>query len=250
VAAYHACNEYLRRRYPNRHRLKTRLRYLLSTDQKFAIWEGDLVEWLCGFSTWHAAGVPPAPSAAVSEWRERLSELPRGPDAIHPADLLQRIFRALEGPVEFDELVGMVAFLWGVDDPPTASEVHAREVESGAADPGYLMELRAWTTELWRQICQLPRTQRVALLLNLRAGGAASAVSLLPLTGVATVRQIAEALEISPEEFASLWNLLHMEDLAIAERLGITRQQVINLRKSSRERLLRRTGGRDRLWSS
>jgi len=27
VTAYHACNEYLRRKYPNRHRLKNRLRY-------------------------------------------------------------------------------------------------------------------------------------------------------------------------------------------------------------------------------
>ena len=40
VAAYHACNEYLRRNYPNRHRLKARLRYLLSTEKRLAIWEG------------------------------------------------------------------------------------------------------------------------------------------------------------------------------------------------------------------
>jgi len=33
VAAYHACNEYLRRKYPNRHRLKTRLRLARSQSQ-------------------------------------------------------------------------------------------------------------------------------------------------------------------------------------------------------------------------
>ena len=38
--AYHACNEYPRRNYPNRHRLKARLRYLLSTEKRLAIWEG------------------------------------------------------------------------------------------------------------------------------------------------------------------------------------------------------------------
>src|ERR1039457_6002475 len=39
VAAYHACHEYLRRKYPNRHRLKTRLRYLLNSEQPLAICE-------------------------------------------------------------------------------------------------------------------------------------------------------------------------------------------------------------------
>src|SRR5690242_8196166 len=34
VAAYHACHEYLRRKYSNRHRLKTRLRYLLNTEAR------------------------------------------------------------------------------------------------------------------------------------------------------------------------------------------------------------------------
>jgi len=36
---------------------------------------------------------------------------------------------------------------------------------------------------------------------------------------------------------------LPLEDAAIAERLGLTRQQVINLRKSARARLARRMRG-------
>src|SRR3954453_6088534 len=49
VASYHACNEYLRRKYPNRHRLKTKLRYLLTTEKRFSIWEGAGGGWLGGF---------------------------------------------------------------------------------------------------------------------------------------------------------------------------------------------------------
>ena len=49
-------------------------------------------------------------------------------------------------------------------------------------------------------------------------------------------------------ELAALWPDLPLEDAAIAERLGLTRQQVINLRKSARARLGRRmrepVGGR------
>jgi RNA polymerase sigma factor (sigma-70 family) len=247
VAAYHACNEYLRRKYPNRHRLKTRLRYLLNNEKKFAIWEGAVGEWLCGLGRWCDAGDPPAPSDVVSRWRDRLTDLPHGPNAIHPTSLLEKIFQRMGGAVEFDELVGMVGFLWGIDDPSPVSELSASEVESANADPGQRLELQQWVSELWKQICELPRSQRVALLLNLRTPGAGSAVALLPLTGVAGIHQIAAILEFSPDEFAAMWNLLPLEDLAIAEKLGVTRQQVINLRKSARERLLRRIGGKDRL---
>ena len=247
VAAYHACNEYLRRKYPNRHRLKTRLRYLLNNEKKFAIWEGALGEWICGLRQWQSAGNPPAPSEIVSRWRERLADLPHGPNAIHPATLMEMVFLRIGGAVEFDELVGMVAFLWGVDDPAPATELSAAEIESANTDPNQRLEMQQWVAELWKQICALPRSQRVALLLNLRTSGAGSAAALFPLTGVASIRQIADALEFPADDFAAIWNLLPMEDLAIAEELGVTRQQVINLRKSARERLLRRIGGKDRL---
>jgi hypothetical protein len=102
-------------------------------------------------------------------------------------------------------------------------------------------------SELWAQIRELPIAQRAALLLNLRSGSDGAAVALLPLTGVAGIREIAGALELPSEEFAALWNQLPLDDLAIAERLGVTRQRVINLRKSARERLTRRMGGKYQL---
>ena len=247
VAAYHACNEYLRRKYPNRHRLKTRLRYLLTTGKKFAVWENASSEWVCGFSSWQSENAPTASSEAVSRWRDLLAELPRGQNATDPVDLLGRIFAAFGGPLPFDELVGIVAYFWGVDDPPAAPETSAREVQSNDFDPGMRMELRQWLAQLWTEIRELPRSQRVALLLNLRAGDAAPAVTLLPVTGVASIRTIGETLELPPEAFAGLWNSLPLDDLAIATMLGVTRQQVINLRKSARERLVRRIGGKYRL---
>ena len=45
------------------------------------------------------------------------------------------------------------------------------------------------------------------------------------------------------DDFAEVWKDLPWSDLRIAERLGITRQQVINLRKCARERLARRMFG-------
>ena len=243
VAAYHACNEYLRRKYPNRHRLKTRLRYLLNTEKRLAIWEDPTAGWMCGLRDWQSRR--PAPSEdVVNRWREKLSDLPHGRSSLAPADLLARIFQRFGGPIEFDELVSIVGQIWGVDDPPAAPETAARELEAAGIDPAARLELNQWMAELWSQIRDLPQGQRSALLLNLRCSAESSAVALLPLTGVATIRQVADVLGIPAEEFAALWNQLPLDDLAIAARLGISRQQVINLRKSARERLTRRMGGK------
>ena len=50
-------------------------------------------------------------------------------------------------------------------------------------------------------------------------------------------------LEMPAEEFVEVWKRLPLSDIEIAEMLGLTRQQVINLRKCARERLARNTGG-------
>jgi hypothetical protein len=64
--------------------------------------------------------------------------------------------------------------------------------------------------------------------------------AVLPLTGIATIREMAAALEMPAADLATLWRDMPLEDARIAERLGLTRQQVINLRKSARLRLGRR----------
>jgi hypothetical protein len=48
---------------------------------------------------------------------------------------------------------------------------------------------------------------------------------------------------MTAEGLAGLWNDLPLEDSKIGELLGLTRQQVINARKSGRERLARRLRG-------
>ncbi|HET9710773.1 MAG TPA: hypothetical protein VFP64_02790, partial [Pyrinomonadaceae bacterium] len=96
---------------------------------------------------------------------------------------------------------------------------------------------------LWDELQQLPLNQRSALLLNLKDSSGFGCITLFPATGIATVRQLADVLQISVERFAEVWNDLPLEDAKIAELLGLTRQQVINARKSGRERLARRLKG-------
>jgi len=99
---------------------------------------------------------------------------------------------------------------------------------------------RSALLEVWREIELLPPRQRAALLLGLRDDNGSATASLLILLQIATFDELAAAVELAREELAAIWDQLPLPDMAIAGRLGLTRQQVINLRKSARDRLGRR----------
>ncbi len=95
---------------------------------------------------------------------------------------------------------------------------------------------------MWSGVLGLSIDHRKALLLNLKYKGN-DLLRALPVCGIARVREIARALEFTDEQLADIWPTLPWDDLRIAEHLGITRQQVINLRQTARVRLHRAMGG-------
>jgi len=243
AATHHACDEYLRRKYPQRRRLKTRLRYLLSTEPRFAVWESTSSEreWLCGLKAWQLEGAERSKLPAEG-WREAGSGGADDRSRQGMTAMLSRIFEAATAPVPIDELVGVIAALWGVTDRTVPIEAEQLP-GSRFRNPESQLARRRDFESLWREIGNLPVPQRNALLLNLRSGEGDSPIDHLPIMGIATIRQIAAILEIAAEEFAELWRQLPLDDQVIARRLGVTRQQVINLRKSARERLRRKMAG-------
>jgi len=131
---------------------------------------------------------------------------------------------------------------WGPERPPgwDGEEDPLGRLPDPAPDAAAVLLQRTSLARLWEEIRQLPPRQAAALMLNLRDDQGRNALILLPLTGIATLRDIARILDMPPERFAEIWSSLPLEDSAIAEILDVTRQQVINLRKSARERLARR----------
>jgi RNA polymerase sigma factor (sigma-70 family) len=248
VATYHACYRHLRRKYPQRHMLKNRLRYLLTHQAGFALWEDEDGDMCAGFAAWRSSqaargaddlrrlvreGQAVVPPAALTEEARRE----------RPAELLAAIFNYVGGPLRLDELVNAVAELWGITDRP--AEVAENEAQiARLPDPRASVEVeaerRTFLQRLWSEILQLPARQRAALLLNLRDAHGRDCIAMFPLTGIASVRQIAAALELPAAQLAELWKHLPLDDASIAARLALTRQQVINLRKSARARLARR----------
>jgi hypothetical protein len=143
-------------------------------------------------------------------------------------------------PLLFDDVVQRAADAWGIAD---RGELAAQPEDGRAeASPESQLILRQELASTWREVRGLPARQRVALLLNLRDSSGANPLGLLVITGLATVDDLAEATALTVQALRDVWNDLPLDDLRIASMLGITRQQVINLRRAARERLLRRLG--------
>ena len=251
--AYNACDGYLRDKYPERHRLKNRLRYMVTHIKGLGLWETDDRRWVCGFTRWQGAQfnapigrTPDRLLSGIDDFKAQ-SILDADAATINPADLLIAIFSRVGAPVEFDDLVSIVAELWGIKDRPRHpdSEPDQRNLSAGSFDPRPDIEggidRRNQLRQVRSEICQLPVRQRAALLLNLRDQQGRGLLTLLPVAGIAGLRRIAEALEIDVERLLEMWDELPLEDSKIGRLLGSTPQQVVNLRKSARERLARRT---------
>lgn len=227
VIAFNTYDDFVRRAYPEWTKLRNRVRYALRNDERFALWEVSGVA-LCS---------PAACAGAAQAVRIRPEEMRIVPGADLRVNLAG-LFEQAGGPIAFDDVVSRIA----AKDPFASDESQALADSPAASSggPGQELENLQFLRQLWREICELPLNQRIALLLSARDAAGESVTQFLPVTGVATIRQIGATLSIEAEEFGDLWNELPLEDTRIAVILRISRQQVINLRRSARDRLARR----------
>ena len=252
VIAHRTCSRWMRKQFPERHALKTRLHYLLTRQRGMAIWKDQDGKSVAGFSVWQAKNKQPlTPEIENLSTNKVLLGQVRMVKSGKPQELssaLATIFNQIGGPTDFDELVSFVASLLGIRDQPLEplsddDDAVGFVPPSEEPDQAWQIEKRMFLQRLWEELQELPANQRSALLLNLKDASGHGCITLFPATGIANVKKIAEVLEMPLNDFARLWHELPLEDARIAELLGITRQQVINARKSGRERLARRLKG-------
>ena len=244
IIAHRTCSGWMRRQFPERHAFKNRLHYLLTRQRSFAVWQNEDGKLVGGFEVWRGKKKTVSKLGDISVYKSFYSEEAK-PDL---AATIAGIFNKLGTPVEFDDLVSGMATLLGIRDQPIESLTEGEDgstlfAESVEPGPAWQIEKRIFLQRLWEELQQLPVNQRAALLLNLKDSNGASCITLFPITGIASLDNLAKVLSIDLERFAELWNDLPLEDARIAELLGLTRQQVINARKSGRERLGRRLKG-------
>jgi DNA-directed RNA polymerase specialized sigma24 family protein len=229
----HTIDDYRRRLNPPRAKLTHRVRYVLTHTRSLAVWGRDPVS--CGLATW----------AGRSDVRTPPATAPLPPNARNDArtlrHMIEDVLRRAGGPVHLSALVDVLGAAMGIAREPFVPVADAR-MAAPAQHPDETLQGRQYLAHLWREVEQLPPAQRRALLLSLRTDEGESVARTLVALRIAGIRRIAAALEMPLEQMLELWNELPLPDLRIGAMLGRTRQQVINLRKSARERLARRLG--------
>jgi hypothetical protein len=234
TTVYNTCFARIRARCPNHARLQNRIRYLLRNDRQFALWDDERGESLAGLRAWQGRGEALDDAIEIAPTRRAGANL---------ADTLRAVFELAGAPVRFHDVVAAVAESTGIVEPVA---IDSADLPGGDVSPDALLIQREELAGLWSEVLCLPPQQRAALLLNLREPGGQGVIELIPATGSASFEQLAEAVGMTPRSLACLWRDLPLDDARIAEMLNLTRQQVINLRKSARDRLHRRRGKAER----
>jgi hypothetical protein len=224
------------------------VQYVLTHTAGLALWKRGPHDQHGGLDAWdderrYSAGVNTRRQELVDSPARFLKEALTGRDPNHVGlrDLISAIFTWVNEAIELDQLVTIVAGLTGVSDDRAQQPLNsgaASELPDARPSVGTELDQRVFLELVWTEVVALPLRQRQALLLSL------DEVHSLAVIGIARVSHIAEAVGMSAAQFAAVWNELPLDDTAIAQHLGVTRQQIINLRKAARERLTRRMNHR------
>jgi hypothetical protein len=223
-----AIDEFVRAALPEWSRLKHRVRYVLDHDDRFAISLFADGRSVCTVAVPSVLGRRRVRSQAAETLARMMLDV-----------LRQQEVTLRESDMTIDELVNEIAARTGVGDPlrADATLISTPRVVEPDARIESVQTLRA----LWIEIVDLPRRQRLALLLNARDAAGDSVLRLFIAARVVTPREVALAVELRDSEVEPLIGRLPMPDADIAQWLQVTRQQVINLRRTARDRLARRT---------
>ena len=267
-AAFNACHEWLRQRAPRRARLQSRVRYVLTHDSRLMMREAADRDWWCGTAgdrdgddrrsdvsvgsrsrggSRRAGGGGAAGggrSGGCRRGRLRRSCMPRWPQWDSRAGSrrwsrrlrrawVKRMCRRRAAVRRGSEGRGrMAGGRPAVGGRPAAG--------SAAGDPGCAHPSGASSNGSGVKSGSCQPRQRAALLLNLRDDEGRGMIELWPQTGIAPMAELAKRARPDGGGPARVVADAAARRQWIAERLGVTRRQVINLRKCARERLARR----------
>jgi RNA polymerase sigma factor (sigma-70 family) len=244
--AHNVCNDYLRMKYPERNRLKSKLRDLIKRHSSFSCWKAD-DQLLCGYSSW-AGGIESTKAALIMRELEENGTLPlvrrssgKELDKLALSDLLVELFDGCEGPIELERLVHMIASVQGVKDYQKESiDSSATSTHRIANAPGRdyeELETRELLRHLWMEVCDLPRNQRKTFALTSGDHTGESLLHTILREQVVTITQIYNALELNRDELIEIWERLPLDTATAAKQLRTSTHMVAKWRHRSLKRL-------------
>jgi DNA-directed RNA polymerase specialized sigma24 family protein len=253
TAARNAVNQVIRRNNSHWYSMSNTVRYVLTHHPELALWRLDDQREVAGLA--RDRGQSPFPDARDLSEAEALfrRENHHEPNrARRKVNMVRAIVLAAGGPVWFDTLVN-TAVVWAdlqnrrprsLDEQVAEDRSLADAIASGRPSAEQQIVSHEAVRQLWEEIRGLAElVHRRVLLLNVSEGLGAS-IETFEEANIATIAEIADALEYDREWFAALCNSLPLPDGQIAGMLGLTPEQVTDRRKSARRTLARRMKAR------
>jgi RNA polymerase sigma factor (sigma-70 family) len=244
--AHNVCNDYLRMKYPERNRLKSKLRDLIKRQSEFSCWRAE-DQLMCGYSCWKG-GIESPKAAMIMRELEENGTFPgvrrsNGKELTRLAlsDLVVEVFDRCEGPIEIERLVHMIAIVQGVKDYQKesidSSPLSTQRIANAPGRDYEELETREFLRQLWMVLCELPRNQRKTFLLTSGDHTGESLLHTILREQVVTITQIYNALEITRDELIEIWERLPLDTAAAAKQLRTSTHMVAKWRHRSLKRL-------------
>ena len=236
--AANGCNDSLRLKYPQRTRLRDRIRDLLERQPEFQIWRGEDEVTLCGLAGWQDRTPMPETSIRLQKLEFDLQRFEpyrrRGEGTGQLVPILHELFGLIEGPVDLEAVVRVAAFLLEIqeaqyeslDDENGVVEFSARMVNM--EDPTierHLDEVIA-LRRIWKIWLTLPGHLRETFFFSFSTSRGDDLLSLLVQGGVAKPSEVARELGIPLDRLMALWKLMPMRNVDLALMWSVDRQQV------------------------
>ncbi len=242
--AHNVCNDFLRMKYPERNRLKNRLRDLMRRTSGFSYWKSDEL-FLCGYAKWTGEKESPRAVEVMRELEEKRNRVEAGKLAdlsgLPLTSLIAKLFDRCEGPVEIERLVQIVANLQGIKDYPKESiDADMGTVNQIAEQPGRYyehLEAREFLVRLWAELCELPLNQRKTFVLTSYDHHGESLLHMLLREQIVTISQIYTSLETTREELIVVWDKLPMNISTAAKELRTSKHMIAKWRHRAMKRL-------------
>lgn len=237
TVAHNAWSDLLRQKYPRRTSLKNRLRYFLSHQPKYRVWDSVGGDSVAGLHAWQVTGRAPAEPARLRTWTgadgRQAGSLPRGSVPSKPMEscdaadwdrLLGALFEHAQAPLVLDDLVRVVALLLDLQEDRVESLSGSDEdgdfdpADSETPGPERRAEIRAMLRQLWGAVRALRPDYRLAYLLNIPgAGKTRGDIEVFALHGIATMAEIAAAIGLDAAQYRRLFAALPLSDADRAE---------------------------------
>lgn len=232
---HNVCNDFLRQKYPERSRLKDRIRDILKRHRDFDMWNG-INGVVCGFKSQRGQAESPQVRvllldlAAYSGAKE-VDELGiRQLERLKMPELLAELFRRLGGPINIDHLINIISEMQGIKDRPHESIdtiAYSEPIPASRSNDGFdLIASQELLHKIWRALCEMKLNQRRAYLYIQTDYEGQSLLHVIIHQQAVALNEILQSLELTREDLILLLQRVPMDTTMAAIELGTSNSMI------------------------